>query len=32
VLILGFLFVGDGLRQHLDPENKVLSKGLLARR
>ncbi len=32
VLILGFLFVGDGLRQHLDPENKVLSKGILGRR
>lgn len=32
VLILGFLFVGDGLRQQLDPENKVLSRGILSRR
>lgn len=31
VLILGFLFIGDGLRQQLDPENKILSKGILSR-
>jgi peptide/nickel transport system permease protein len=31
VLILGFLFVGDGLRQQLDPENKVVSRGILSR-
>jgi ABC-type dipeptide/oligopeptide/nickel transport system permease subunit len=32
VLILGFLFVGDGLRQQLDPENKILSRGIVGRR
>jgi len=32
LMILGFLFVGDGLRQQLDPENRVFSGGVLGGR
>ena len=31
LMILGFLFIGDGLRQQLDPENRVFSGGVLGR-